>query len=146
MVRVSGLFRCSQTCPQVPRQRQEIAAPLQDLSRRGVSKSKTLEVKIPAGVDTDDRIRLSGEGEAGTNGGPSGDLYVVVQMPHAVFQRDAADLHCRDADFVRHFAALGGELEIPTLGWQALLKIPSETQSVRCSASRTRVSARYAAA
>ena len=91
--------------------------------------SKTLEVKIPAGVDTDDRIRLSGEGEAGTNGGPAGDLYVVVQLkPHAVFQRDAADLHC-EMPISFSTAALGGELEIPTLDGKALLKIPSETQS-----------------
>ena len=92
-------------------------------------KSKTLEVKIPAGVDTDDRIRLAGEGEAGTNGGPAGDLYVVVQLkPHAVFQRDAADLHC-EMPISFSTAALGGELEIPTLDGKALLKIPSETQS-----------------
>ena len=82
-----------------------------------------------AGVDDGDRIRLSGEGEAGVNGGPSGDLYVVMQIKqHSVFTRDHNDLHCEmPVSFTT--AALGGEIEIPTLDGYAKIKIPSETQS-----------------
>ena len=94
-----------------------------------VKKHKTLSVKIPAGVDQDDRIRLTGEGEAGVNGGPAGDLYVVVNLkPHAVFQREGADLHC-EMPIGFSTAALGGEIEIPTLEGHAKVKIPPETQS-----------------
>ena len=76
-------------------------------------------MKIPAGVDQDDRIRLSGEGEAGVNGGPPGDLYVVVSLkPHAVFQREGDDLHC-EMPISFATAALGGEIEIPTLDGHA---------------------------
>ncbi len=90
---------------------------------------KTLSVKIPAGVDQDDRIRLSGEGEAGVNGGPPGDLYVVVNLkPHAVFQREGNDLHC-EMPISFATAALGGEIEIPTLDGHASIKIPAETQT-----------------
>jgi molecular chaperone DnaJ len=86
-------------------------------------------VKIPAGVDNDDRIRLSGEGEAGANGGSPGDLYVVIQIsPHSVFQRDHNDLHC-EMPISFSTAALGGEIEIPTLDGSARIKIPTETQS-----------------
>jgi len=86
-------------------------------------------VKIPAGVDNDDRIRLSGEGEHGANGGPSGDLYVVINLkPHTVFQRDHNDLHC-EMPISFTTAALGGEIEIPTLDGKANIKIPAETQS-----------------
>jgi molecular chaperone DnaJ len=94
-----------------------------------VKKQKTLSVKIPAGVDDGDRIRLSGEGEPGVNGGPSGDLYVQIQVkPHPVFQRDHDDLHCEmPVSFAT--AALGGEIEIPTLDGTAKIKVPSETQS-----------------
>jgi molecular chaperone DnaJ len=94
-----------------------------------VKKHKTLSVKIPAGVDEGDRIRLSGEGEAGVNGGPPGDLYVVVHLKeHAVFQRDGDDLHCEmPISFTQ--AALGGEIEIPTLDGSARIKVPPETQS-----------------
>ena len=94
-----------------------------------MKKHKTLSVKIPAGVDQDDRIRLTGEGEAGVNGGPSGDLYVVVNLKqHAVFQRDGADLHC-EMPISFATAALGGELEIPTLDGHATIKVPPETQT-----------------
>jgi molecular chaperone DnaJ len=88
-----------------------------------------LSIKIPVGVDNDDRIRLSGEGELGSNGGPPGDLYVVIRItPHTVFQRDHNDLHCEmPISFV--VAALGGEIEIPTLDSSARIKIPAETQS-----------------
>ena len=83
-------------------------------------KQKTLSVKIPAGVDQDDRMRLAGEGEAGVNGGPTGDLYVVVALkPHAVFQREGSDLHC-EMPISFATAALGGEIEIPTLDGHAI--------------------------
>ena len=86
-------------------------------------------MKIPAGVDEGDRIRLSGEGEAGVNGGPSGDLYVVMHIkPHTVFQRDHNDLHC-EMPISFSAAALGGEIEIPTLDGYAKIKIPAETQT-----------------
>ena len=94
-----------------------------------IKKHKTLSVKIPAGVDQDDRIRLTGEGEAGINGGPTGDLYVVVNLkPHPVFQREGADLHC-EMPISFATAALGGEIEIPTLDGHAKIKIPTETQT-----------------
>ena len=86
-------------------------------------------MKIPAGVDEGDRIRLSGEGEPGVNGGPPGDLYVQIHLKtHAVFQRDHDDLHCEmPVSFAT--AALGGEIEIPTLDGSAKIKVPAETQS-----------------
>jgi molecular chaperone DnaJ len=88
-------------------------------------------VKIPSGVDEGDRIRLSSEGEVGANGGPSGDLYVVIHIKtHSVFQRDHNDLHC-EMPISFTIAALGGDIEIPTLDGSAKIKIPSETQSGR---------------
>ena len=94
-----------------------------------MAKYKTLSVKIPAGVDNGDRIRLSGEGEAGENGGPAGDLYVQVQVrEHPIFARDGNDLLCEvPVSFTT--AALGGELEVPTLDGRVKLKIPAESQS-----------------
>ena len=91
--------------------------------------SKTLSVRIPPGVDTGDRIRLAGEGEAGLNGGPPGDLYVQVEVrEHPIFVRDGGNLYCEvPISFVD--AALGGELEVPTLGGRVKLKIPAETQT-----------------
>jgi len=90
---------------------------------------KTLSVKIPAGVDTGDRIRLSGKGEAGPHGGPAGDLYVqMVVRDHPIFVRDDSNLHCEvPISFAQ--AALGGDLEVPTLSGKVKLKIPAETQS-----------------
>ncbi|HEY7902145.1 MAG TPA: molecular chaperone DnaJ, partial [Casimicrobiaceae bacterium] len=130
-VRVSqGFFSLQQTCPQCHGRGKVIADPCATCEGAGrVRKHKTLSVKIPAGVDQDDRIRLAGEGEAGVNGGPAGDLYVVVSLkPHAVFQRDGADLHCElPVSFAT--AALGGELEIPTLDGHAKVKVPPETQT-----------------
>ena len=130
-VRVSqGFFSIQQTCPTCRGTGKVIPEPCTTCHGAGrIKKHKTLSVKIPAGVDTDDRIRLTGEGEAGVNGGPSGDLYVVVNLkPHAVFQRDGADLHC-EMPISFATAALGGELEIPTLDGHATIKIPIETQS-----------------
>ena len=130
-VRVSqGFFSLQQTCPQCHGSGKIITDPCATCSGAGrVRKQKTLSVKIPAGVDTDDRIRLAGEGEAGTNGGPPGDLYVVMSLkPHPVFQRDGADLHC-EMPISFAAAALGGEIEIATLDGHAKIKIPPETQT-----------------
>jgi molecular chaperone DnaJ len=94
-----------------------------------VEGEKTLQVKIPAGVDEGDRIRLSGEGQAGPRGTPPGDLFVEVHVkPHPIFQRDGADLYC-EVPIRFSQAALGGEVVVPTLGGEALIKIPAETQT-----------------
>jgi molecular chaperone DnaJ len=130
-VRVSqGFFSIQQTCPTCHGSGKVVTDPCSACEGAGrLRKHKTLSVKIPAGVDQDDRIRLAGEGEAGVNGGPAGDLYVVVQLkPHSVFQREGADLHC-EMPIGFATAALGGEIEIPTLDGQAKIKIPPETQT-----------------
>ncbi|MDR2710198.1 MAG: molecular chaperone DnaJ [Burkholderiales bacterium] len=130
-VRISqGFFSVQQTCPQCHGRGKIVATPCTECRGAGrVKKQKTLSVKIPAGVDQDDRIRLTGEGEAGINGGPPGDLYVVVQLkPHPVFQREGADLHC-EMPIGFATAALGGEIEIPTLDGHAKIKVPAETQT-----------------
>ena len=130
-VRVSqGFFSIQQTCPSCHGTGKIVSDPCESCQGAGrTRKQKTLSVKIPAGVDQDDRIRLAGEGEAGVNGGPNGDLYVVVQLKaHAVFQREGADLHC-EMPISFATAALGGEIEIPTLDGQAKIKIPAETQT-----------------
>jgi molecular chaperone DnaJ len=130
-VRVSqGFFSIQQTCPQCHGAGKIIPDPCATCAGAGrVKHQKTLSVKIPAGVDQDDRIRLAGEGEAGLNGGPQGDLYVVVNLrPHPVFQRDNSDLHC-EMPISFSTAALGGEIEIPTLDGHAKVKIPPETQT-----------------
>ena len=130
-VRVSqGFFSIQQTCPQCHGRGKVVADPCATCHGAGrIKKHKTLSVKIPAGVDQDDRIRLTGEGEAGVNGGPPGDLYVVVNLkPHPVFQREGADLHC-EMPISFATAALGGEIEIPTLDGHAKIKIPVETQT-----------------
>lgn len=130
-VRVSqGFFSIQQTCPACHGAGKVIPEPCSTCSGAGrVRKHKTLSVKIPAGVDQDDRIRLAGEGESGMNGGPPGDLYVVVSLKsHPVFQREGADLHC-EMPISFATAALGGEIEIPTLDGQAKIKIPPETQT-----------------
>ncbi len=130
-VRVSqGFFSIQQTCPTCHGSGKVVTDPCTACEGAGrIRKHKTLSVKIPAGVDQDDRIRLAGEGEAGVNGGPAGDLYVVVQLkPHSVFQREGADLHC-EMPIGFATAALGGEIEIPTLDGQAKIKIPPGTQT-----------------
>ena len=130
-VRMSqGFFSVQQTCPQCGGRGQIITDPCTDCHGRGVKQEhKTLSVKIPPGVDTGDRIRLSGKGEAGPNGGPVGDLYVQVHVrEHPIFVRDGSHLHCEvPISFAQ--AALGGEIEVPTLTGKVKLKIPSETQS-----------------
>ena len=125
-----GFFSIQQTCPKCHGTGKFVPTPCPDCSGAGRKKThKTLSVKIPAGIDEGDRIRLSGEGEAGVNGGPNGDLYVQVHLKeHSVFQRDHDDLHCEMPVSIA-VAALGGEIEIPTLDGIARLKIPAETQT-----------------
>ena len=125
-----GFFSIQQTCPKCHGSGKVIPEPCATCNGAGrVKQHKTLSVKIPTGIDDGDRIRLSGEGEAGVNGGPPGDLYVVIHIKeHAVFTRDHSDLHC-EMPISFTSAALGGEIEIPTLDGSAKLKIPAETQS-----------------
>jgi molecular chaperone DnaJ len=125
-----GFFSIQQTCPKCHGTGRVIPEPCPTCHGAGrVKQHKTLQVKIPAGVDEGDRIRLAGEGEHGVNGGPPGDLFVQIHIKqHPVFQRDHNDLHCEmPVSFAT--AALGGEIEIPTLDGAAKIKIPSETQS-----------------
>jgi molecular chaperone DnaJ len=127
-----GFFSVQQTCPRCKGRGQVISDPCQTCLGQGrVRRKKTLQVKIPAGVDNGDRIRLAGEGEAGRNGGPAGDLYVEVRVrEHPIFERDGSHLSCEvPVSFVT--AALGGTVEVPTLGGNVELKVPSETQSGR---------------
>lgn len=127
-----GFFSVQQTCPKCHGTGKIIKDEDQCGTCHGagrVKQNKTLSVKIPAGVDEGDRIRLSGEGEAGVNGGPTGDLYVVIHIkPHAIFQREGGNLHC-EMPISFTTAALGGEIEVPTLGGSAKMKIPAETQT-----------------
>jgi len=127
-----GFFSIQQTCPKCHGTGRYIPDPCGNCSGTGrVKQHKTLAVKIPAGVDEGDRIRLAGEGEHGVNGGPSGDLYVQIHLKaHPVFQRDHNDLHC-EMPISFTTAALGGEIEIPTLDGAASIKIPPETQTGR---------------
>jgi molecular chaperone DnaJ len=125
-----GFFSIQQTCPKCHGSGKIVQTPCPTCQGAGrLKQHKTLSVKIPAGVDEGDRIRLSGEGEAGVNGGPAGDLYVVIHLKaHPVFQRDHNDLHC-EMPISFTTAALGGEIEIPTLDGYAKIRIPHETQS-----------------
>jgi molecular chaperone DnaJ len=127
-----GFFSIQQTCPKCHGTGRYIPEPCNTCSGAGrIKQHKTLAVKIPAGVDEGDRIRLAGEGEHGVNGGPPGDLYVQIHLKaHAVFTRDHNDLHC-EMPISFTTAALGGEIEIPTLDGAAGIKIPAETQSGR---------------
>ena len=127
-----GFFSLQQTCPRCGGSGKFIREPCATCGGAGrVKRQKTLSVKIPAGVDEGDRIRLSGEGEAGVNGGPPGDLYVVIRLKaHPMFQREDNDLHC-EMPISFSTAALGGEIEIPTLDGSAKIRIPPETQSGR---------------
>ncbi len=125
-----GFFSVQQTCPECHGSGKMIKDPCHGCHGEGrIQEYKTLSVKIPAGVDTGDRIRLAGEGEAGINGGPAGDLYVQISVAdHPIFQRDGKHLYCEvPITFVD--AALGGELEVPTLDGRVKLKVPTETQT-----------------
>jgi molecular chaperone DnaJ len=130
-VRISqGPFSIAQTCPRCHGAGSINPNPCGNCGGSGrVKLQKTLAVKIPAGVDEGDRVRLSGEGEPGVNGGPPGDLYVQVHIkPHPMFQRDHDDLHC-EMPISFATAALGGEVELPTLEGSARIKVTPETQS-----------------
>lgn len=127
-----GFFSVQQTCPACRGRGRVVKDPCGACGGTGKARGhKTIAVKIPAGVDTGDRIRLGGEGEPGQNGGPAGDLYVnVVVREHSIFTREGTDLYSEvPIDFVT--ATLGGELEVPTLEGRVVLKIPPETQSGR---------------
>jgi molecular chaperone DnaJ len=125
-----GFFSIQQTCPKCHGSGRIIPDPCPSCRGAGrVKQHKTLSVKIPSGIDNGDRIRLSGEGEHGVNGGPPGDLYVQVHVKrHAVFEREGDDLHC-EMPISFTTAALGGDIEIPTLDGAAKIRVPHETQS-----------------
>ncbi len=127
-----GFFAVTQTCPHCHGKGKIITDPCRKCHGEGrVQKTKTLSVKIPAGVDTGDRIRLSGEGEAGEFGAPAGDLYVQVHVKeHPIFVREGNNLYC-EIPISFTTAALGGEVAVPTLDGKLMLKIPSETQTGR---------------
>ena len=125
-----GIFSIQQTCPRCRGQGKVISDPCIRCGGQGrEQEQKTLSVKVPPGVDTGDRIRLAGQGEAGSRGGPPGDLYVQVEvLEHEIFNRNGEHLYC-DVPISFVDAALGGELEIPTLDGRVNLKIPPETQT-----------------
>ncbi len=125
-----GFFSVQQTCPTCHGTGKEISDPCTACDGVGrIRKNKTLQVKIPAGIDDGMRIRSSGNGEPGVNGGPSGDLYVEIHIKqHNIFQRDGDDLHC-ELTIPFTSAALGGELEVPTLSGKGAITIPEGTQS-----------------
>ncbi len=125
-----GFFSIQQTCPKCHGTGKIIPEPCAACGGAGrIKRNKTLEVKIPAGIDDGMRIRSSGNGEPGMNGGPPGDLYVEIHIKqHAVFQRDGDDLHCEiPISFAK--AALGGEVEVPTLNGKASFSLPEGTQT-----------------
>jgi len=127
-----GFFTVQQACPRCNGRGQVVTDPCGACRGQGrVRKQKTLSVKVPPGVDTADRIRLSGEGEAGRNGGSPGDLYVEVRVKdHPIFERDGSHLSC-EVPVSFGTATLGGSIEVPTLGGNATIKVPAETQSGR---------------
>ncbi|MFO1244437.1 MAG: molecular chaperone DnaJ [Ramlibacter sp.] len=125
-----GFFSVQQTCPQCRGSGKIIPEPCTTCHGQGkLKKQKTLEVKIPAGIDDGMRIRSAGNGEPGTNGGPPGDLYIEIRLKkHEIFERDGDDLHCAvPISFTT--AALGGEIEVPTLAGKAAIDIPEGTQA-----------------
>ena len=125
-----GFFSVQQTCPTCRGSGQMIKDPCQTCHGEGrVKDYKSLSVEVPPGVDNGDRIRLSGEGEMGERGAPPGDLYVQIRVkPHPIFERDNADLYC-EVPINIVTAALGGELEVPSLNGRLNLKIPAGTQT-----------------
>lgn len=125
-----GFFAVQQTCPTCSGKGKIISDPCSPCRGQGrVEKTKTLSVKVPPGVDTGDRIRLSSEGEAGEHGAPAGDLYVQVHVrEHHIFTRDGNNLYC-EVPLGFTTAALGGEIEVPTLDGKVKLKITPETQT-----------------
>ena len=127
-----GFFSVQQTCPQCKGTGKLIPEPCVGCHGVGKTKNnKTLEVKIPAGIDDGMRIRSTGNGEPGTNGGPPGDLYIEIRVKkHEIFERDGDDLHCAvPISFTT--AALCGEIEVPTLAGKAAIDIPEGTQAAK---------------
>lgn len=124
-----GFFSIQQTCPQCQGSGKIIPEPCTACNGAGkLKKQKTLEVKIPAGISEGMRIRSAGNGEPGTNGGPSGDLYIEIRVKqHEIFERDGDDLHC-SVPVGLTTAALGGTIEVPTLGSKADIELPEGTQ------------------
>jgi molecular chaperone DnaJ len=124
-----GFFSIQQTCPHCHGTGKIIPEPCVTCSGQGkIKKTKTLEVKIPAGIGEGMRIRSAGNGEPGTNGGPPGDLYIEIRVKqHEIFERDGDDLHCT-VPVALTTAALGGSIEVPTLGGQAEIELPEGTQ------------------
>ena len=127
-----AIFQMQQTCPACHGSGKEIKDPCLKCRGEGrVKAGKTVEVDIPAGIDDGQRIRLSGEGEPGRNGAPAGDLYISVNVKaHKIFERNGLDLHC-ELPISFTVAALGGEVEVPTLDGKVKLNIPKETQTGR---------------
>ena len=125
-----GFFTLQQTCPACRGTGQTIPFPCADCNGSGrVQKNRTISIKIPSGVDNDDRIRLSNEGEAGINGGPAGDLYVDITVrEHSIFTREGSNLFC-NVPTSFSTAVLGGVVKVPTIDGAVNLTIPSETQS-----------------
>jgi molecular chaperone DnaJ len=125
-----GFFSVQQTCPQCRGTGKIIPEPC--VACHGVGKvknNKTLEVKVPAGIDDGMRIRSTGNGEPGTNGGPAGDLYIEIRVKkHEIFEREGDDLHC-EVPVSMTTAALGGEIQVPTLAGEASIDIPDGTQN-----------------
>ena len=128
--RQQGFFVTEAVCPTCHGSGKKIEKPCKSCHGEGrVHKKKNLSVKIPAGVDTGNQLRLSGEGAAGENGAPAGDLYVVIHVKeHHIFERDGNNLYC-EVPISFAMAALGGEIEVPTLDGKVKLKIPAETQT-----------------
>ena len=125
-----GFFSVQQTCPTCRGTGKVIPEPCTACSGQGkVKKQKTLEVKIPAGIDGNMRIRSTGNGEPGANGGPPGDLYIEIRLKkHDIFERDGDDIHC-SVPISIITASLGGEIEVPTLAGKAAIDIPEGTQT-----------------
>ena len=125
-----GFFQVSQTCPRCRGAGQIIEKPCRQCDGEGrVQKLSRVKLKIPAGIGEGSRLRSSRNGEAGIRGGPQGDLYVVIHIKeHKVFQRDGDNLYC-EVPISFSVAALGGEIDVPTLEGRAHLKVPPGTQS-----------------
>lgn len=132
VVRSTGFFSISQTCPRCNGEGSIIKNPCVKCAGSGRTRvTKKIEVNIPAGVDTGSRLRVQGEGEAGLKGGPKGDLYIYIHVKdHAIFNRHGYDIIC-DVPINFTLAALGGEIEVPTLNSNVVMKIPEGTQGGR---------------
>jgi molecular chaperone DnaJ len=136
-----GFFSVQQTCPTCRGTGKVIPEPCCACHGQGkIKKQKTLEVKIPAGIDGGMRIRSTGNGEPGTNGGPPGDLYIEIRLKkHDIFERDGDDLHC-SVPISMATATLGGEIDVPTLAGKAAIDIPKAPRPANSSACAARAS------